>query len=360
MRIPILLPVLLFALCSRNATAQAPASAFPAYPAELDQPPAADWLLTAPGARAAVFQQNGGHELVLWNGLVKRVFRLAPNVACTEYKNLVSGEQLLRAVKPEACVVLNGRAYNVGGLYGQRQNAYLRPEWADQFTAGTQDFQLASVEEKTLRPRIRWKRNRWSGQSADPTGKEVVFHYRHADTTLAQVELRVHYEIYDGLPLLCKWLSIHAAPDGAAPVLRVGRVVNEILAAVEEESAVVGKPERMKKPHGLYIESNYCFNNAMRAEISDQTTHWLIDSAYTSQVNVDPAGIEKGFLLLFNPLNAPIVRRLRIPLYYTGLTEQARFESDTGETAVYALNRAYEAEIDVELPAGGMRWWVIR
>jgi hypothetical protein len=41
----------------------------------------------------------------------------------------------------------------------------------------------------------------------------------------------------------------------------------------------------MKKQHGIYVETNYAFNNAMRYDISDQTTHWLIDSSYTSQVN---------------------------------------------------------------------------
>jgi hypothetical protein len=54
---------------------------------------------------------------------------------------------------------------------------------------------------------------------------------------------------------------------------------------VEEESAVVGSPDQMKKQHGLYVETNYAFNNAMRYDISDQTTHWKIDSSYTSQVN---------------------------------------------------------------------------
>ncbi len=41
----------------------------------------------------------------------------------------------------------------------------------------------------------------------------------------------------------------------------------------------------MKKQHGIYLETNYAFNNAMRYDISDQTTHWLTDSVYTSQVN---------------------------------------------------------------------------
>jgi hypothetical protein len=58
-----------------------------------------------------------------------------------------------------------------------------------------------------------------------------------------------------------------------------------VLALVEEESAVVGTPEEMKKQHGIYVETNYAFNNAMRYDISDQTTHWKTDSVYTSQVN---------------------------------------------------------------------------
>ncbi|WP_204272443.1 hypothetical protein, partial [Escherichia coli] len=43
----------------------------------------------------------------------------------------------------------------------------------------------------------------------------------------------------------------------------------------------------MKKPQGIYIETNYAFNNAMRYNISDLTTHWKTDPGYTSQVNYD-------------------------------------------------------------------------
>jgi hypothetical protein len=57
----------------------------------------------------------------------------------------------------------------------------------------------------------------------------------------------------------------------------VDQVVNEILAVTEEESAVVGKPEEMAKPNGLYIENNFAFNNSMRYGLSDQATHWKVD-----------------------------------------------------------------------------------
>ena len=78
--------------------------------------------------------------------------------------------------------------------------------------------------------------------------------------------------------------------------------MNEVLGLVEEESAVVGKPEEMKKQHGIYVETNYAFNNAMRYDISDQTTHWKIDLAYTSQVNYN---YETPCLLEIYPEKAP-------------------------------------------------------
>ena len=92
----------------------------------------------------------------------------------------------------------------------------------------------------------------------------------------------MNYALYDGIPLITKWLTIE---NGTGKSVSVNRVVNEMLAMVEEESAVIGTPEQLRKPQGIYIETNYAFNNAMQYPVSDQTTHWKADSLYTSQVN---------------------------------------------------------------------------
>jgi len=47
---------------------------------------------------------------------VCRTIRLAPTAATVDYSNLVTGEQPLRAVGPEARVTLNGTDYPIGGL----------------------------------------------------------------------------------------------------------------------------------------------------------------------------------------------------------------------------------------------------
>jgi hypothetical protein len=248
-----------------------------------EKPQETDWLIGPINQKAEIIVAPGNKSAEMNNGLVSRTFRFFPNVVCTEFKNLVTGQQLLRAVAPEAVLQLNGKTYHVGGLYGQKERAYLLPSWIDSFTAGVNDFQFDRFKTGELMPFINWKAGDWwTTNKKQPTGKTIAFYYRSNDPSLKALQVAVHYAIYDGIPLIAKWITV--VNNGSLPV-KINRVKNEILAVVEEESAVVGRPEVMKKQQGLYVETNYAFNNAMRYDISDQTLHWQTDSAYTSQVN---------------------------------------------------------------------------
>ena len=276
--------LLVFALLlATAAAAQIPAS-FPRWNDTLEQQAPADWLVKPCAAKAGVYRSADGKSVILYNGLVKRSFRVTPAVACTDFRNLSNSQQLLRAVSPEAKLTIDGRLYQVGGLEGQTEKAYLLPEWLDAFSAGAGDFLLAAIAAQPLQPFLEWKPKTWVMNPRQPGGKTLIFTYTAAAPALTGLVVRVYYELYDGLPLIVKWLSVE---NTGVRAVKLNRVVNEVLAFVEEESAVVGKPAQMKKQHGLYVETNYAFNNAMRYDISDQTTHWLTDSAYTSQVNYD-------------------------------------------------------------------------
>lgn len=246
--------------------------------------PAGDWLIKPEVAKARIDQSPNNSDIVLSNGLVKRVFRLKPDLACIEYKNLTNGQQLLRAVKPEARIVLNGVAYNVGGLYGQKENAYLLPQWIDELKTSDSAFHYVDLKISKIEPYLQWKTTMWAGSKKNATGSEVTFRFGSSLPALAGLDVYVHYAIFDGIPLISKWVTIE---NKSKSDVTVDQVVNEILAVTEEESAVVGKPEEMAKPNGLYIENNFAFNNAMRYGLSDQATHWKVDKSYTSQVNYD-------------------------------------------------------------------------
>ena len=241
-----------------------------------------DWLIFPCSTKAGIYKSEDGKNIILLNGLVKRTFRIQPNVACIDYINLTNEQQLLRAVKPEAAISIDGIEYNVGGLYGQTENAYLLPSWLNNFSDHENDFHFASYAMSDIQPFIHWKQKGWAMNTLQPTGKILSFIYQSSLTTLTNIIVSVHYELYDGIPLIVKWVSVE---NKSSHNITIGKVVNEDLALVEEESAVVGSPEQMKKQHGIYVETNYAFNNAMRYDISDQTTHWKADSVYTSQVN---------------------------------------------------------------------------
>ncbi|KFC60161.1 alpha-galactosidase [Flavobacterium gilvum] len=241
-----------------------------------------DWLVTPIDAKANVYASKDKKSIVLYNGLVRRTFQISPNVACTDFTNLTTNQQLIRAVKPEAKITLDGKEYAIGGLKGQKENAYLLPEWLDKMEVGKEDFTFVNYTISDIKPYINWKPTNWAMNKKQATGKLLTFEYASSLPELKGLKVKVNYELYDGLPLITKSISIENATQ---KVFKLDRVVSETIAMVEEQSAVEGDPEKMRGQHGFYIETNYAFNNSMSYELSDQTTHWKMDSVYTSQVH---------------------------------------------------------------------------
>jgi hypothetical protein len=294
-----------------------------------------DWLISQINIKAQVYKSEDGKDLILYNGLLKRTFRIAPNVACIDYENLSTGRQLLRAVKAEARLTINGRDYNVGGLYGQKENAYLLPAELDKMTPGTSDFQFVDYAIKPISPYLNWKTRFWMPPMKAASGIMISFRYRAAATELKGLELKVNYELYDGIPLIVKSLTIE---NKGSATFKLNRVVNEILGIAEEESAVVGTPESMKKNQGIYLETNYAFNNAMRYPLSDQTTHWKTDPAYTSQVNYD---LQTPCLLEIYPEQGPGIELSPGQVFNSVRTHELLIDSYDRERRGLAIRKMY-------------------
>ena len=125
-----------------------------------------DYLLHTPRQRATVYRSADARELILDNGLVRRVWRVAPNGACVAFDNLMSGQSMLRSVRPEARVTIDGIAHEVGGLIGQPNHAYLTAEWLDQMKADSRSMQLVGVEVGEPAERFAWGRRRHASPDA--------------------------------------------------------------------------------------------------------------------------------------------------------------------------------------------------
>ncbi|WP_420401905.1 NPCBM/NEW2 domain-containing protein [Flagellimonas sp.] len=76
-------------------------------------------------------------------------------------------------------------------------------------------------------------------------------------------------------------------------------------------------------------------------------------------MHVNPRLKEKGLLMVFNPTDKDMLRKIDLPLYYTGLTETAKVKEKEGSFKTYQLTRDYKINIEVNIPANGYTWLVI-
>ncbi|MDF9800953.1 hypothetical protein OKW21_006216 [Catalinimonas alkaloidigena] len=169
--------ILCFSAVSQfSALAQSDLQTEPERPSK----PPTDWLLEPTPYQADVYQTNRPDELALSNGLIRRTFRIAPNVATVAFDNLMTGEAMLRGVKPEAEITLNGIEYAVGGLQGQPNYAYLHPEWLDQMRNDPASLQFVRYAVSEPEAPFNWKRVRHHDKSLEwpPEGVHLRMDYR--------------------------------------------------------------------------------------------------------------------------------------------------------------------------------------
>ena len=136
---------------------------------------------------------------------------------------------LLRAVKPEAVVTLDGVRYDVGGLVGQPDLAFLRPDWLDALQNDAAAFQVAGfalgrtpggpLEQVRHADRHTWP----------PPGIALTLRFRPPAARCPASPLR-GLELYDGIPLLAKWLTVR---NNGSKVVRLNAFTSEVLGMVE-------------------------------------------------------------------------------------------------------------------------------
>ncbi len=262
-----------------------------------------DWLIDPSPYEAWVWVCSGENCITMSNGLVTREFVEWPNLATIALNRISPSDKLsperslLRAVKPEARITIDGRAYDIGGLKGQPNHAYLDPAWIDSLAADPNAFRLAAYSIGEPAETMPWKQVRHHAPDATWPPKGVALHLDFRappDSPAAGVTAAVHYELYDGIPLFCKWLTITNATDHP---ITIDAITTELLAAVEAGSFVGEVPGNMPTPD-IHIETDYSFGGGMSAPGANaHTVRWTTDPDYATQVNyqrVTPCLLEVG------------------------------------------------------------------
>ncbi len=251
--------------------------------------PSKDWLIDPSPFKAGVSVSDDGREIELNNGLLRRVIRLQPNAATVALDQLTTGESLLRGVKPEAIVEIDGQRFEIGGLKGQPNYAFLRPEWIEQLTADPAAFRFVGYEIGQPTERFAWKQVRHQAPDVKwpPEGATLRLDFAMpatADGTAApDIRVSVHYELYDGLPCYSKWITVS---NGTDKIVRVDRFSSEVLAVVER-TAEVDKLSEGRNPPNLHVETDMAFGGMMAAGANRRSYRWLPDPDFATQVNYE-------------------------------------------------------------------------
>jgi hypothetical protein len=254
---------------------------------------ATDWLIDASPYLATASRSSDGREVVLENGLVRRVIRLAPNAATVAYDNLMTGQSIIRSVRPEAVVEIDGVRRNVGGLAGQPVHNYLDPRWLEKLQAEPGSFQFKSAKIGKTTERFPWKKRLgWMPRDLPwpPPGASVTLSFaapvagdQPSDEAgkAADLTVDVHYEIYDGMPVIAKWMEVR---NGTGQPIRLNSFVSEILAAVESDSVVDPTPTWQTPP--ILVDTDYTFGG-MSPPNHGAAVYWGSDPQYGTQVNFE-------------------------------------------------------------------------
>ncbi|MFI4860946.1 MAG: LamG domain-containing protein [Phycisphaerales bacterium JB063] len=255
---------------------------------------ARDWLIHNINDRSEVLLQIGeGGEtatLMLTNGLVSRSFYIGENLACTGYRNLSNQAEYIRAVKPEARVQLDGTWYAVGGLTGQPERSYLLAQWIPDMKADPHAFRFEGITVGAPVERYPWQRKFNAVDTPwPPAGVRVTMHYSAPagiDPQHRGVAIDVHYELYDGIPVMSKSFTVH---NNAGDTVMIDAFESELLAMPQDQI------------RRIHAESDYSFHLANHGPLDvhasgahsaaidysapphlagDTTTQWRVDPEY--------------------------------------------------------------------------------
>lgn len=295
-----------------------------------------DWLITPSGQSVELVENQDGDGLTLTNGLITRTFRLAPNAATVGFDNLITDASMLRSVRPEARIQLDGVWYDIGGLVGQPNHAYLTDAWIDAMQASPDAFQYTGYSTGEIEAHLEWKQRRYAANTTwPPPGKRLTLQFEPPASVADRYQglsVAVHYNMYQDIPLLSKWITVHNETE---QTVELDAFVGEILAVVEAESTVEPK-DRWRLPD-MHVESDYSFHG-MDPSSSNRTTYWLSDTLYTTQVSYllqTPALLESkpplGPDLLIEPGES----------FTSFRTYELLFDSDDRERRGLAMRRMY-------------------
>ena len=288
---------------------------------QLDEQPAnADWLITPPETPATVQVLSGGKnqnaQVMLANGLISRTFLVQDgSLGCISLRRSDKHLEFVRSIKPEVRIRINGGAWTeIGGLTGAPDNAFITPAWLENLETKPGAFHFTGM---SIGPTV--KPYEWQPKCNAPAtpwpaaGRRVTFRFAppaDAVAPLKHLTVDVHYEIYEGLPVIMKTFSVHNHSDMEVVVtqfegehLAVQPMVSRLLHVESDYSFALANAT--DKGSGLGIHMGGGGGKFKDYYLGGGTTRFIRDPDWGSMATLNQA----EDLFLNDPQNALLLSR---------------------------------------------------
>jgi len=100
---------------------------------------------------------------------------------------------------------------------------------------------------------------------------------------LKKITISAHYELYDGIPLISKWITVKNETNQS---INLDKFNAETLSVVEYESPVeIRRNDLPKPPQVFHLETDMAFGGMSSRSANGHTIHWKTDPTFKTQVN---------------------------------------------------------------------------
>ena len=178
-----------------------------------------DWLID-PTQYKAKFHIHDDKSWSISNGLVQRDFVTEPNFGTIDFYSLEADNSLLRALSPESELVFyiddDVVPVTVGGFTASVPRGYLNRTDLRLDKLSGNVFVYKDHNVSRISSDIVWSPMRGAPESSvwPPAGLHLDVRMKidnndvDVGDQLSDVEVHVHYEMYDGVPVISKWVSV--------------------------------------------------------------------------------------------------------------------------------------------------------
>ena len=227
-----------------------------------------DWLIDPRKFKTIYLEEN--NRLRLTNGLIQRDFTFEPNFGTIDFYSVEDDSSLLRAFSPEAQIIVGTENQNysitVGGFNASISRSYLNRTNLELLNYSGIVFKYQSHQISNITSDIKYSPRRGAPSSVvyPPLGIHLNVSLVLASndinipSVIHDIIVHVHYQIYDNVPLVSKWLTV--ANTGSEDIKITVTKVDELQVNLDWSPAALGQGGRdwlqvtTDTPHGAKVD----------------------------------------------------------------------------------------------------------